>query len=62
MFLGEKTPLWGKTSRVIAEFSSLELGVIVAVNHVKTSVSVSVCQCVSSVDSVELLDALLGLF
>ena len=49
----------GKTSRVIAKLSGLELGVIVAVNHAK---QVSVCQCVSSVDSVELFDALLGLF
>ena len=49
LFLGEKTPPWGKTSRALGRSSvggelagwGLELGVTAVVNHAKK------CQCVS---------------
>ena len=52
LFLGEKNHPWGKTSRALGRNSvggelaglGLELGVTAALNHAKTSVSVSVCQ------------------
>ena len=57
----EKNPSVGENQQGYCEVQWSGVGRHCRREPCKTSVSVSVCQCVSSDDSVELLDALLGL-